>query len=176
MGQRVNEMTVLATVDSNELTPFRHMVEQVPEAVIFADTGGLIRVWNRGAETLFGFSAREALGSNLDIIIAERFRRAHWDGFYAAMTSGHTRHGAQVRTTRAVHKDGRKLYVELSFSVVVNEAGAVLGSAAVGRDGTARHVSDGALRTRLTDLEEKTKTGTICPVAGSGSAPAAGSG
>jgi PAS domain S-box-containing protein len=164
------------TVDSKEFAPFRHIVDQVPEAVIFADAGGLIRVWNRGAETLFGFSAAEALGNSLDIIIAERFRRAHWDGFHVAMASGHTRHGAQVRTTRAVHKDGRKLYVELSFSVVVNEAGAVLGSAAVGRDGTARHLSDSALRNQLADLEAKAKSGARSPAAGSGSAPTAAAG
>lgn len=124
-------------------------------------------MWNRGAEVLFGFSASEALGSSLDIIIAERFRRAHWEGFQAAMARGHTRHGAQVRITRAVHRDGRKLYVELSFGVVLNEAGAVLGSVAVGRDGTARHLSDGALRTRLADLEARAKTGATCQVAGS---------
>jgi PAS domain S-box-containing protein len=169
-------MAAIPTGDPTGLPPFKHIVDQVPEAIIFADAAGLIRVWNRGAEVLFGFSASEALGNSLDIIIAERFRRAHWDGFHAAMASGHTRHGAQVRTTRAVHKDGRKLYVELSFSVVVNEAGTVLGSAAVGRDGTARHLSDSALRTRLTDLEDKAKTGATCPVPESDSAPAAGSG
>lgn len=148
--------------------PFRHIVDQVPEAIIFADTTGVIRVWNRGAESLFGFAASEALGSSLDIIIAERFRQAHWDGFHAAMASGYTRHGAQVRTTRAVHKDGRKLYVELSFSVVTDEAGMVLGSAAVGRDGTARHVSEAELRARHANLGEKAKPGARRQATGSG--------
>jgi PAS domain S-box-containing protein len=132
--------------------PFRHIVEQTPEAIVFTDIAGVIRVWNRGAQALFGFTAEEALGHSLDLIIAERFRRAHWEGYHAAMASGRTRHGAQVRTTRAVHKDGRKLYVELSFGVVVDDAGVVLGSVAVGRDGTARHGEDSAMRARLAQL------------------------
>ena len=170
-------MPAVQTIEAEEPARFRHIVDQAPEAIIFADVAGLIQVWNRGAEVLFGFSATEALGSSLDIIIAERFRKAHWDGFHAAMASGHTHHGAQVRTTRAVHKDGRKLYVELSFGVVLSEAGVVLGSMAVGRDGTARHLSDGALRGRLAELDAKAKTGGACPVAaGSETAPEAGSG
>ncbi|NRF71275.1 PAS domain S-box protein [Aquincola sp. S2] len=166
-------MPAIQPLDPEHSAPFRHIVDQTPDAVIFADSDGVIRVWNGGAEAVFGFSAAEAVGSSLDIIIAERFRRAHWEGYHRAMANGHTRHGAQVRTTRAIHKDGRKLYVELSFGVVVDEEGAALGSVAVGRDGTARHVSEGALRARLAELGEKTESGATCPVAGSGTAPTA---
>lgn len=169
-------MPAIQPFDPEHLAPFRHIVDQTPDAVIFADADGVIRVWNGGAEAVFGFSVAEAIGSSLDIIIAERFRRAHWEGYHRAMASGHTRHGAQVRTTRAIHKDGRKLYVELSFGVVVDEAGAVLGSVAVGRDGTARQLSDSALRARLAELEAKSESGAACPVAGSGTAPTAKSG
>ena len=165
-------MSAIQPFDPEYCAPFRHIVDQTPDAVIFADSDGVIRVWNGGAEAVFGFSAAEAVGSSLDIIIAERFRRAHWDAYHRAMANGHTRLGAQVRTTRAIHKDGRKLYVELSFGVVVDEEGAVLGAVAVGRDGTARHLSEGALRARLAELGEKTESATW-PVAGSGTAPTA---
>jgi PAS domain S-box-containing protein len=140
------------------LAPFQNIVAQIPDAVIFADAGGVIRVWNGGAEAVFGFSAAEVVGGSLDIIIPERFRRAHWEAYGKAMASGHTRNGAQVRTTRAIHKDGRRLYVELSFGVVVDQAGAVLGSVAVGRDDTVRHSSDAALRARPADLDVKAET------------------
>jgi PAS domain S-box-containing protein len=53
---------------------FRRIVEEMPEAVIFADRQGVVRLWNRGAETMFGYSADEALGQRLDLIIPERFR------------------------------------------------------------------------------------------------------
>lgn len=126
---------------------------QAADAIIFADCDGLIRLWNRGAELLFGFPAVEVVGSSLDVIIPERFRRAHWDGFRRAVTSGHTRHGNSVRTTRAVHKTGRKLYVDLSFGLVKDDSGSVVGSVAVGRDGSVRYSAEKALRERLAALE-----------------------
>ena len=70
-------MPAIQPFDPEHCAPFRHIVDQTPDAVIFADYDGVIRVWNGGAEAVFGFSAAEAVGSSLDIIIAERFRRAH---------------------------------------------------------------------------------------------------
>ena len=131
---------------STEPALFQAIVEQTSDAIIFADPEGMIRVWNRGAEALFGFSAGEVLGHSLDVIIPERFRRAHWEGFRRAIESGRTRAGEPVRTTRSVHKLGHTLYVEISFALVKSASGAVLGSVAVGRDGTARFLAEKARR------------------------------
>jgi len=132
---------------------FENIVEQLSEAIVFADREGVIRIWNRGAEALFGFPAAEALGSSLDIIIPERFRQAHWAGFRQAIECGHTRPGEPVRTTRALHQDGRKLYVDMSFGIVTSGDGSVIGSVALARDGTARHAMQTALRARVAELE-----------------------
>ena len=133
---------------------FEAIVEQTPDAIIFADCDGLIRVWNRGAEAVFGFSAAEVVGRSLDVIVPERFRAAHWAGFRQAVECGRTQHGGQVRTTRSMHKLGGTLYVDLSFGLVRNEAGSVIGSVAVGRDCSARYLSEKALRERLSRLEK----------------------
>lgn len=62
------------------------------EAVIRFDlAGSTIALWNPAAETMFGFSAAEAIGQSLDIIIPERLREAHWRSFHAAIASGRTR-------------------------------------------------------------------------------------
>ena len=135
---------------------YKDVIEQLPDAVVVADPDGGILVWNRAAEALFGFTAAEAIGSSLDIIIPERFRAAHWEGFRRAVENGRTRLGSQVRTTRSMHKLGHKLYVDLSFGLVTNPAGAVVGSMAVARDCTARYEADKALRSRLAVLEPKT--------------------
>ena len=135
---------------------YKDVVEQLPDAVVVADPDGGILVWNRAAEALFGFTAAEAIGSSLDIIIPERFRAAHWEGFRRAVENGRTRLGSQVRTTRSMHKLGHKLYGDLSFGLVTDAAGAVVGSMAVARDCTARYEADKALRSRLADLESKT--------------------
>jgi PAS domain S-box-containing protein len=129
------------------------VVEQAPDAIIFADRGGAIRIWNRGAERIFGYARSEALGMSLDLIIPERFRRAHWDGFHRAIETGRTQYGDRVLTTRSARRDGSKLYVDLSFGLVFGDHGAVLGALAVGRDCTARYAADAALRSRLAALE-----------------------
>ena len=127
------------------------IVAQTPEAIIFADREGLIRLWNRGAEVLFGFPAAEVIGGSLDVIIPERFREAHWAGFRRAIAAGHARH--MVRTTRAIHRFGQVLYVDLSFALVKDASRAVIGSVAVGRDGSDRFLAEKAMRARLAALE-----------------------
>lgn len=120
---------------------FQAIVEQAPDAIIFADRDGAIRVWNHGAEAVFGYAAAEVLGNSLDVIIPERLRRAHWEGFRRAFDTGQTKYGNRVLTTRSVHKNGSKLYVDLSFALIRDAAGIIVGALAIGRDCTARHVA-----------------------------------
>ncbi len=141
-------------LENAKLNRFQAIVEQAPDAIIFADRDGSIQVWNRGAETVFGYSAAEVVGRSLDVIIPERLRRAHWEGFRRAIETGQTKYGNQVLTTRSVHKDGSKLYVDLSFGLVRDRAGAVTGALAIGRDCTTRYLSDSALQARVSELEQ----------------------
>lgn len=114
---------------------YRLIAEQMAEALILADVQGTIRLWNPAATTLFGFAADAALGASLDLIIPERLRAAHWSAFHAAMARGAVQHGAKARLTRALHADGRRLYVEMSFAVLTDGQGKVRGSLAVAREG-----------------------------------------
>jgi PAS domain S-box-containing protein len=122
----------------------RAIVEQAHEAIIFADRDGIVRLWNGGAELLFGFAAAEALGQSLDLIVPERFRNAHNQGFRKAMESGEMRLAGRVLTTRSQHKSGSRLYVDLSFGLVKDGAGQVTGAFAIGRDVTARFQEEAA--------------------------------
>ena len=114
------------------------IVEQMSEAVVYADRQGVIGRWNSGAVAMFGYTAAEALGQNLDLMIPEHLRAAHWRGFDAAMVSGTMRLAGRPTLTRGLHKSGAKLYVEMSFSMVRDAEGQVLGSVAVARDVTER--------------------------------------
>lgn len=129
------------------------IVQQAPEAVIFADPAGLIRLWNGGAERIFGFSAGEALGQSLDIMIPERLRAAHWAGFRRAIETGKTRSTGGSRITSGLHRSGEKIYVDLGFSLVLSAAGEVLGALAVGRDANARRAEQVEHAARLASLE-----------------------
>jgi PAS domain S-box-containing protein len=113
------------------------ILDHAGDAVIFADHSGTIRRWNRAAAALFGFAADEALGQNLDLIVPEHLREAHWRGFDAAMKNGALKLMGRPTLTRGQHKSGRKLYVEMTFALVTGE-GAAQGAVAVARDVTER--------------------------------------
>jgi PAS domain S-box-containing protein len=131
------------------------LVEQAPDAVIFADAQGAIRIWNGRAQQIFGYAASEALGESLNIIIPERLRAAHWRGFEAALTTRQTKYAGRVLTTRSVHKDGRTLYVDLSFALIDDANGNVLGVLAIARDATERYLEHKKLLDRVGQLEAK---------------------
>jgi PAS domain S-box-containing protein len=115
------------------------ILDQIADAVVYADDTGTIRRWNQGAAALFGYSAAEALGQNLDLIIPEHLRTRHWRGFEAAMTSGVMKLEGRPTVTRATHKSGGKIYVEMTFALVKGGVeGSALGSVAVARDATER--------------------------------------
>lgn len=131
----------------------RRIVEEMPEAVIFADRQGAIRLWNRGAETMFGYSADEALGQSLDLIIPERFRARHWGGYRQVTATGVTRYGQRLLAVPALRKDGRRISIEFSIALLKDEHGEVTGAAAIVRDVTARWQAERELRRRLAALE-----------------------
>lgn len=125
------------------------IIEGIADAVIYADREGTIRAWNDGATAVFGFTAEDALGENLDLIIPPKLRAAHWKGFDAAMERGATTGGREARLTRGIHKDGeRKLYVEMTFAVVLGPDATAIGSVAVARDVTDKHLREREERAR----------------------------
>ncbi|MEO8855721.1 MAG: PAS domain S-box protein [Burkholderiaceae bacterium] len=114
------------------------IIDQMAEALVYANREGVIERWNAAAQAMFGFSASDTLGHSLDLMIPEHLRDAHWRGFNAAMASGKTRLHGRPTLTRALHKSGQKLYVEMSFSLVLDGTGRAIGSVAVARDVTER--------------------------------------
>jgi len=114
------------------------IIDQTTDALIYADREGKIARWNQAACRVFGYSQEEAISRSLDIIIPEPMRAAHWAGFNAALSSGKTKLDGRPTLTRAAHKEGRKIYVEMTFAVVKNDEGEAIGSVAMARDVTER--------------------------------------
>jgi PAS domain S-box-containing protein len=137
----------------------RRIVDATSDAVIVADREGRIRLWNRGATLVFGYDVAEVIGQSLDIIIPERLRRAHWEGFDRSLETGTTRHTDRVLTTRAVHKDGRAIYVDLNFGLVKDDTGRAVGAFATGRDCTERYLAERAAKARMQEFEASTRPG-----------------
>ena len=140
----------------------RTLLDQNPDAVIYAGTDGMIAYWNAAAQRVFGHSAEAAIGQSLDLIIPEQFRDAHWTGYDRALGEKATKYAGQALATRATRADGETIYVELGFSIVLDSAGEAIGALATARDITERFNRDRETRRRLRELEaaEKERAGS----------------
>jgi PAS domain S-box-containing protein len=145
-------------MDGNELA--RLLLDQAPDAIIFADPEGVIREWNSAAEAVFGHSRADALGQRLDLIVPERFRAAHWTGYARALAEGKTKYSGQALPTRSMRKDGTDMYVELTFAIIHDAAGTVIGALAHARDISQRWAQEREQRQRLRDLEHRLGQGS----------------
>jgi PAS domain S-box-containing protein len=137
----------------NTAIDFQQIVEVVGDAVIAADPGGVIIMWNPAAERLFGFTKAEALGQSLDLIIPEAQRKRHWDGYHKTMETGETRYATDVLRVPALQKNGHRLSIAFTVALLYSSERQVTGIVAVVRDETARFNDERSLRKRLAELE-----------------------
>jgi len=144
----------MVTVNDQEWI-YRQIIDFAQDAVLFADRGGNIRVWNSGAETIFGYTSQEAIGKSLDLIIPEKLRRRHWEAYGRVMETGETRYGSELLKVPAVRKDGKRISVEFTIILPRNPQNGILGSAAIIRDVTERWQHEKELKGRLKSLEDQ---------------------
>jgi len=131
------------------------VVNESAEAIVVSDPDGIIRLWNGGAARMFGYTADEALGRNLDLIIPEKLRARHNKGYEQTMATGYTRYGESLLSVPALHRDGHRLSIEFSVALLRNESGEIVGISAIMREVTERRNADRELRTKLAELEAR---------------------
>lgn len=129
------------------------LVEQLADAVVIADRDGTIVFWNDAAEQLFGWSAEHAVGRSLDLIVPERQRTAHWDGYQRVMEQGESRYAHDLLRVPSLHADGERRSIAFTVTLLTGHEGEVTGIAAVVRDETERWREEQDLRRRLRDAE-----------------------
>ena len=127
----------------------RRIVSESRDAIIFADKDGLIRLWNAGAEVMFGYRAAEMEGQGLDRIIPEALRARHNEGFRRVMAKGESRYTADLLAVPGLRKDGSRISLEFTITLVKDGDGEVLGAAAIIRDVSIRWQRDQELKKRL---------------------------
>jgi PAS domain S-box-containing protein len=123
------------------------LVAGMSDALVYADADGAIRVWNRGAVRIFGFTEAEAVGQSLDIIIPANLRERHWRGYRETMRTGQTRYGdGQILSVPAIRKDGARISVEFTIVLFTDINVQMTGIAAIMRDATKTFEELRALR------------------------------
>ncbi len=131
----------------------QQIVDNSGDAIVFGDAEGNVRLWNAGAERIFGFRADEILGKSMDLIIPENLRERHWEGYDQTMKTGRTQYSRNLLAVPAIRKDGTRISIEFTIVLIRGAEGKPLGPAAILRDVTARWNQDKELRKRLAALE-----------------------
>jgi PAS domain S-box-containing protein len=131
----------------------RRIVAESRDAIIFADRDGRIRLWNAGAQALFGYRAAEMEGQTLDLIIPEALRARHNEGFRRVMATGESRYAADLLAVPGLRQDGARISLEFTITLIKDDHGQVLGAAAIMRDVTIRWQREKELAKRLALLE-----------------------
>jgi PAS domain S-box-containing protein len=93
---------------------FRSVMESAIDAIISADSRGVIRSWNSAATALFGHTASEAVGRKLELVIPDRFRDLHRTGIHRVSSGGETHVIGSTVELAALRKDGSEIPIELS--------------------------------------------------------------
>jgi PAS domain S-box-containing protein len=128
------------------------IVASSDDAIVSKDLNGIIMSWNRGAERMFGYSAREAIGKSITIIVPLD-RRHEEDRVLARIRAGEP---VEMETVRQ-HRSGRSIDISLKVSPVKDAGGRIVGASKIARDITARKQDEAAraeLHRRLTLLVE----------------------
>src|SRR5690606_19062325 len=142
-GRRLEAMDIQAAIGPA-------LLASASDAIVASDREGAVVFWNPGAERIFGFTAAEAIGQSLDLIIPEPQRARHWEGYDRVIASGVSRYGAgDLLAAPGLRKDGARISLEFSIVLVKDAAGQVAAMVSVMRDVTAKFEEMRTLRKRL---------------------------
>ena len=139
------------------LYSYREIVENSQDAIVLTNADGVIQIWNLGANKMFGYSPEEAVGQTLDIIIPDRFRDSHWDGFNNTMATGHSKYEEDMLSVPAIKKDGSRISIEFTIVMSKDDQGIPTGISAIIRDVSERRQQDKQIKDRVAELEERLK-------------------
>jgi PAS domain S-box-containing protein len=137
--QRKDEAAIREYAEREQL--FVAAVESANDAIVTENLDGIITGWNEAAECLFGYTAQEAIGKRIDIIVPVELRHEVRAILIKIKNGEKVDHHETVR----INKDGQRIDVSLSVSPVKSQTGVIVGAAKVARDISARKKAREAL-------------------------------
>ena len=126
------------------------IVESSNDAIISKSLDGIIQSWNAAAERLFGFTAEQAIGQHISLIIPPD-RMDEEEKIIARLRTGHR---IEQYETERMHSDGHRVVVSLTISPIKDAAGNVVGASKIVRDVADRKRLEDDLRRLAADLSE----------------------
>jgi len=155
--QEVNASPSFADARSDELRALlAAIVDGSDDAIVSKTLDGIITSWNRGAEKLFGYTAAEAIGQHIFLIIPAD-RLAEEEGVLARLRRGErVDHFETVRQA----KDGRRVPISLTVSPLRDSRGTIIGASKVARDISERQLAEAAIRRAHDELEDRVRERT----------------
>lgn len=136
----------------------QQLLDAAPDAILAADSDGIIRYWNLGAEQLFGHTTAAAVGQSLDLIIPEKLRERHWEGYRRVMATGETRYKTGLLTSPGTRSDNSRISLEFSIVLLKDADGAIQGCGTVMRDVSRRWQRERELQAQLAACEARLAT------------------
>lgn len=145
----MSETRLPSTLESTELEQIGlQALLKLPDAVVLCDRNGRIQLWNEGAVRIFGFSVAQALGQSLDIIIPERLRQRHWDGYFAMLRSGKSSHSpSELLNVPALTRCRNTISIQFTVAPITGSDGTITGIISIMRDFTETREELRRLRT-----------------------------
>lgn len=150
---------------ANQLSASRLMasiVESSDVPIISKSIDGFIQSWNPAAERLFGYSANDAIGRHISLVIPPD-RIAEEDEILATLQAGER---VEQLETERMRSDGRLVLVSLTVSPITDEAGNVIGASKIVRDVTREREAEADREKFVTLVENSTDFIGICDVEG----------
>ncbi|WP_420904032.1 PAS domain S-box protein [Candidatus Magnetaquiglobus chichijimensis] len=141
--EMIRHEQTLARLQSSE-ERFRSVTLSIRDAIIAVDCAQKIIFWNKGAESLFGYSKEEILGQTLRPLIPDRHAEAHRMGFERFLQTGHAPMLGLTTEMSGRRKDGQEFPLEMSLNAWTHADGSRYFSAVI-RDITERKQAEAAL-------------------------------
>lgn len=142
VGSLARQKTKAELAAEHTMREMAAIVESSDDAIFSTDRVGKITSWNRGAEDLYGYTAKEAVGCTVRILVPPE-KQGEVERTLEVLSEG--RHIGSYQTER-VRKDGTLVSVAVAVSPLRNAKGEVVGGSAIARDITAQKLSEEALR------------------------------
>ena len=156
-GNALYNSPTLEFPDSGE-ERFRSVVETANDAIICIDSHGNIDFWNPASRKIFGYSADEALGKPLTVLMPERFRDDYQSGMNRMVATGKSRVIGKTVDMVGLRKDGSQFPIELSIAAWKTKQGVFF--TGIVRDVTHRKQVEKALRKARDELEQRVQERT----------------